>query len=472
VLLPEIPVAAVQPTSHDRVDFDLAWPRILRLARDAAERGAKLIVLPEATVPGYVLETTPVVASQLEGAARDVGLLARRTGATIVYGGAKIVRGRTYNAAICVGPSGDELGFAAKQFLWHFDRRWFDGGETLQPIDTPLGPLGLLVCADGRIPTIAATLVERGARALVMPTAWVTSGRDPHSLENAQADLMAFVRARENGVPFVVANKCGVELGSVAYCGKSAILDARGEVVARASETREEIVFGAIELASPIAPRHDRHAASAPPQSERRRERARIAFTTAREASARGRVSELAGFADCDLVVARDVRSAPMQPPVMTARETGAGTIVRCDADGDVFAFVADDDTMHDPRGLVAARLVGIDLVLWFATAGGDPLWQTRFARTRAAELRAFVIVFDGTPDRAFAVDPDGVVVAGTFGDFRMAAFVYDRARTAATIVAPTTDVMAGLRLAERIRDGKSEGPRPAAVAAGNSPKA
>ncbi len=44
---------------------------------------------------------------------------------------------------------------------------------------------------------------------------------------------MVNVRARENGVPFVAANKAGVELGAVAYCGKSTIVAADGTTRAR-----------------------------------------------------------------------------------------------------------------------------------------------------------------------------------------------------------------------------------------------
>ena len=249
--LPKIPVACVQPGAHNREDFDSVWPHLVSLVDEAGERGARLIVLPEATVPAYVLGTEPVPLEQIARAFADIRVLAQRHAAVIVYGGAKIVTGATFNAAICIGPDGRELGYAAKQFLWHFDRRWFAPGETLAPIETPLGTLGLLVCADGRIPTIASTLVDRGATMLVMPTAWVTSGRDPSALENIQADLFANVRARENGVPFVVSNKCGVERGSVAYCGKSAIIDGAGAFVARGSERDEEIVFGEV---APVVP--------------------------------------------------------------------------------------------------------------------------------------------------------------------------------------------------------------------------
>jgi predicted amidohydrolase len=402
----------------------------------------------------------------------------------IVYGGVKIANGATYNAAICIGPDGVELGHAAKQFLWHFDRRWFAPGGTLEPVETPLGTLGLLVCADGRIPTIAATLVERGAQALVMPTAWVTSGRDPAALENLQADLLANVRARENGVPFLVANKCGVERASVAYCGKSAIVDAGGEFVARGSETREEIVWGEIEI--PPRGRTRAEAATSAPQSPGEaaalRPRLRVAFTAACAAAEVAELAEAAAVADCDLILSGGplpadkafrtaagagvppVPAAALTPAPLLDGSPGSGGGVRIVESAEVgvrFAAVGDGAVL-DPRGLVDLRLHGFDLFVWTAGAGCEPSWRTRFARTRAAELRAFVIVFenDGAAgrERAFAVDPDGAVVAGTFGDFRLASFVYDRARAAATTVAPTTDVLAGLRAAEAIRQREFAG--------------
>ena len=452
--LPKIPVAAVQPGAHNREDFDAKWPDIVALANTAGAHGAKLIVLPEATVPGYVLGTVPVRADQLARAADDVRALALRYDAVVVYGGAKIVDGRVFNAAICVGPDGVELGYAAKQFLWHFDRRWFARGETLEPIETPLGRLGLLVCADGRIPTIAATLVERGAQMLVMPTAWVTSGRDPTALENLQADLMANVRARENGVPFVVANKCGVELQSVAYCGKSAVIDATGEFVARASETKPEIAFGEVELAS-LSRSTSRSSARVPhhmgePHAAEARARARIAFTVASTRTDIEHLATLAAFADCDVLVASgldDDITAALPLAFVASDRSAPGSIAIEEFEGLRYAVV-DDDTVHAPRGLVDLRLDGIDLFVWDAR---DDAWCVRFARTRAAELRAFVLVF--CAGRAFAVDPDGGVVAGTFGELRMSAFVYDRARARATTVAPTTDVVAGLELANAIRE-------------------
>lgn len=437
----QIPVACIQTSAHDRDGFESAWPRVLARVDEAASAGAALIVLPEGTVPGYVLGTRAIPPEVVARATDDLASRARRYGTTVVCGVAKIVDGLTYNAAIAIGPNGRELGFTAKQFLWHFDRRWFAAGRTLDPIATPLGKLGILVCADGRIPSIAATLCDRGADLLVMPTAWVTSGRDPHVLENLQADLMANVRARENGVPFVVANKVGFERASVAYCGKSAIVDASGAFVARGSERDEEIVTGTVAIPSARAARVEceQDLLDGAPVAENRAPRTplRVAFTLATDARETAALAESAADADANVFLS-GARLAPLEPDRVH------------EIDGLRFAIVR-SQTIRHPRGLVAARLGGIDTFVWM-TGESDRDWDLRFARTRAAELRAFVVVFDRANERAYAIDPDGVVVGGTFEGLRLAAFVFDPTRTAATTVAPTTDVLAGLRVAESIR--------------------
>ncbi len=84
-------------------------------------------------------------------------------------------------------------------------------------------------------------------------------------------------------------------------------------------------------------------------------------------------------------------------------------------------------------------------LFIWNAGDALDAAWIAAFARTRAAELRAYVLAFDRSRGRAFAVDPDGTVLCGTFGDFAMSAFAFDRTRTDRWRVATATDVREGL---------------------------
>ncbi|HZO92815.1 MAG TPA: carbon-nitrogen hydrolase family protein [Candidatus Baltobacteraceae bacterium] len=408
------PVALLQTRAHDRSAFGTRWPQLLAQLTAVAESGAKLIVVPEGTVPAYVIGSDPVDSRELETAAESVIRLAAATGATVVYGAARAGKRGLANSAYVVTPDGI-AGFADKCFLWHFDRRWFTAGSALEPVVTPLGTLGVFICADGRIPTIGAALVAKGAEILVVPTAWVTSGRDPHRLENLQADLMIPVRARENGVPLVAANKCGVEARSVAYCGKSQIVAADGSVVALAAEDAECVLRGSVAIGPAVVTR-----APVPPPVQRLDgpplpASLRIALADRLD----DELCALATAADAELVL--DPHRHPSSSDVA----------------------LVDDEAVLDPRALVAPRLEGVRLFVWRASIEAE--WVAPFARTRAAELRAYVVTFDTLRRRAFAVDPDGTIVCGTFDGFELAAFSFDRSRTDAWRVAPATDVREGL---------------------------
>ena len=462
-----IPVACIQTQADDRADFETFWPHAIELAEDAARRGARLIVLPEGTVPAYVLGAQPVDPAQLARAHNDVARVAAAFGATIVYGTARIIDGQTYNSASVIGPDGRELGHAEKQFLWHFDRRWFANGDSLAPIPTPVGTLGVLVCADGRIPTIARTLVERGAEILVMPTAWVTSGRDPAALENIQADLMIKVRARENGVPFLAANKCGVELESVAYCGKSAIVARDGSFVARANQDGAAVVFGEIEVGAPAktyaqalaVDEETRRRLRDPAELLRATQRVRIAFAAGADL---GRFAELARQADADVFISLEDCAGDFEPLALVslAGIGSSGAEIRR-AGSATFGLIG-ETVLENPDGIVAARLAGIDL---FACAmrRASSNAHVALARTRAAELRCYLVVLDREGERGYAVDPDGALVAGTFDRYRLASFGYDRARSGATTVAPHTDVLRGLEVAAHIRSREARKDAPVA---------
>lgn len=414
-------VAAVQLLAHDRADFARAGDRIVDAVAGAAN-GAELVVLPEGTLPAYVLgdsathDDERLVTATLERLCN----LARQTSTVIVAGAAQRQGGALRNAAVTIDRNGSLAGSADKLFLWHFDRRWFEAGSRLTPIDTAAGKLGVLICADGRLPTIARALVDRGAEMLVMPTAWVTSGRNPQALENVQADLLGRVRAYENNVPFVAANKCGSELDVVAYCGKSQIVGADGEIVAIGSERQSETLTGTIEI------------------GERTPKRTVLSDVAPR-----------ATTVDLPLRLAISPHRLPRDidhrlEMLDDAFALAPGESDRLAAlDRVLPAISVNDDTMLDPGGLVAYRRAGYRLAVW--TTAGDSPWTERIARARALELRIYVVVFDGLNDRAYAVDPDGTVVAGTFDGYRVASFALDPRKTIETAVAPGTDVIEGL---------------------------
>jgi predicted amidohydrolase len=417
-------VTALQLRAHDRTAFVHSLDSILDDARRASVN-CDLLVLPEATFPAYVIGRLPVEEAEIRSAVERLRDIAAAAKCVIVAGTVAQANGRLRNGALVIDADGSLVGRTDKLFLWHFDRHWFDAGDRVEPVTTSAGRLGVLICADGRLPTIARTLVDRGAEILVMPTAWVTSGRDPNALENVQADLLARVRAFENRVPFVAANKCGSELGMVAYCGKSQIVDSTGEILAIAGEREPGRVNASIALAGE-RPRRTR--VEHPPAPARCTVPLRLAIS----------YEPLPTDIDERLELLDDAYAIAPNDPARAAALARAVPVAS-----------VDDDVVADPGGLVPYRRAGYGLICW-STGIGEP-WSVRLARARALELRLFLVVFDAALRRAFAVDPDGTIVAGTFDGFRIASFLFDPRKVMETSVAPGTDIAAGLERIEAI---------------------
>lgn len=410
-----IRVAAVQLRAHDRENFARCVDDIAAAAERAAAN-ADLIVLPEGTFPAYVLGDARVDLAAIEGALGRLGEIARRTRCVIVAGAAQRGAHGLRNAGLVFDADGSIAGSSDKIFLWHFDRRWFESGDRIAPIPTAVGKLGVLVCADGRIPTIARALVDRGAEILAMPTAWVTSGRTPQFLENLQADLLARVRARENGVPFVAANKCGVERAMVAYCGRSQIVSCTGETLALATHDAPQTVEATVTVGSghPYRNAACRDVRAAPPATAP----LRVAMSAD---PLPADIAQRLEWLDGDYAIGPD------------------DELVGASAGKALSSARVDDAEVFDPAGLIPYRRAGYACAIWSARA--HPQWVEPFARARAAELRLYVVALDRNAHRALAVDPDGAVIAGTFGDYRLASFSLDPRRTLESTVAPGTDI-------------------------------
>ncbi len=410
----QLRVAALQLQAHDRSDFLERWPSIRLAVERSLAAKPDLLVLPEATIPGYVLGEQPVEAPEIDGAVAELAAMARRFGSAILVGLVRIAGARRYNAALLIDRDGSLAGYADKIFLWHFDRRWFTPGERIEPIDSSLGKIGALVCADGRIPSIAATLVDRGARILAMPTAWVTSGRDPAALENLQADLLAFVRARENRVPFVAANKAGGEAGIARYCGKSTIVAADGSTLARASERAEEAIAATVELG-----------AAEPP--------------------VRARALALPGRASSSAMPTRRRVAVAADPALLTER--ARRFLDAPDSIDD--AWEIDDAALASPLALTEARLHGMRI--FRCESEIERRWCERFARARAAELRCYGIVVHRPSDELFAVDPEGTILTASSAQQPIVAFAIDLDRTENGELAPSSDALAALARVEAL---------------------
>ena len=111
--------------------------------------------------------------------------------------------GTLHNSVLVIAPDGRIAGTHRKiNTLPMGSEAWSTPGELGAPIVVePVGPVGVLVCADAYSPWIAKSLHAQGARLLVSPAAWAPGLHGPNG-EWEQC-------TRDTGLPMLVCNRTG-----------------------------------------------------------------------------------------------------------------------------------------------------------------------------------------------------------------------------------------------------------------------
>lgn len=214
-----------------------------RLAREAAGQGADLLLLPELFLSGYNMG--PAIRDLAEPAdgpsARAAGAIARQAGIALAYGYPERTAEGLYNAAKLLDREGRPVANYRKTHLWgDYERAQFRPGDSLEVFVFGGIRFGMLICFDIELPEAARTLALRGAEALIVLSA--TSAPYP-----AVPRRLVPVRAYENGLFILFANRCGAEFG-LAYAGESCAAAPDGALLARCGEG-EGLAFASLDPA-------------------------------------------------------------------------------------------------------------------------------------------------------------------------------------------------------------------------------
>src|SRR5437879_3172480 len=201
-----IKVAVVQapPVLLDRA---ATVARMLEYMDEVAGAGARLVVFPEAYVPGYpswVWRLKPggdmALAGEIHARLREqavdldrgglapIAERAARLGVTVVCGVHEIdgqFSGTTlFNTVVVIGPDGAVLNRHRKLMPTNPERMvWgFGDGSGLRVVDTPCGRIGTLICWENYMPLARAALYAQGVEIYIAPTydegdRWIASTR-------------------------------------------------------------------------------------------------------------------------------------------------------------------------------------------------------------------------------------------------------------------------------------------------------
>ena len=492
-------IGCVQPRAFDVPEWKEALDRALELADDAVAGGAELVLLPEALFPAYYLGGGEGSAASWRKSDPRTVFSGYAAGKGIYLAAGLVLEdeGALYNGAMLWGPDGRELLRTFKSNLWHFDGRYVLPGSSFPVADTEFGPVGMMVCADGRIPEISRILALKGAKLILDLTNLTSTGRNRDTLSNPQLEYMLPARAAENGVWIAVADKVGLEAETVLNCGGSRLIDPLGNVVASLGSSAEGILVAEADLNGPCPPMPDRtpklysiltadtvstgaYLNQFDPLSAAEDEvfsaLCRFSFSGMEdylEKAARflARALDQGNRLVClppmeeegcsevaeklsGLLAGSDV-VAVLNGPAGEGRDTvvfsANGVIGRFSGDvlepldtpaGRIGAVWGDEG--WNPEPVRCLMLGGSEAVVWYGDGKRLRDISVKVARTRAAENRIFLLYFHGGED-ALAAGPSGAVLAETLdeGDQAVSAMIR-RSESRGKTVVPGTNIVSG----------------------------
>ena len=253
-------IGLIQLTAEDTPAANVrkTIPRI----EEAAAKGAKIIGLQEMFTTKYFcinqdpknfdlaepIETGPSVT--------ELAKAAKRLGVVIV---APLFEARGsevyHNTAAVIDADGTVLGKYRKMHIPQdpgFEEKFYftPGDLGFRTWKTAHGDIGVLICWDQWYPEAARLTALGGAQILFYPTAIGWLPEEKAALGHAQHNAWETVQRGHgvaNGCYVAATNRVGTE-GRTQFWGQSFVSDPYGEIVARASVEREEILLADCDL--------------------------------------------------------------------------------------------------------------------------------------------------------------------------------------------------------------------------------
>jgi len=163
-----------------RPDANVA--RAVQCVEQAAARGCHLVVLPECLDAGWTDPSARTLAQPIPGPHTErLARAARQGGVFVAAGLVERAGAALFNSAVLIDPRGEILLVHRKINELDLAHDLYSIGDRLAVAHTPLGTIGLAICADNFPDSLAIghVLARMGAQILVSPSAWaVEAGHD------------------------------------------------------------------------------------------------------------------------------------------------------------------------------------------------------------------------------------------------------------------------------------------------------
>ncbi len=170
--------------------------------------------------------------------------------------------GLYHNTAVVFDTDGSIAGIYRKMHIpddpAYYEKFYFTPGDIgFEPIQTSIGKLGVQVCWDQWYPEGARLMALKGAEILIYPTAigWESTDTQEEKLRQIGAWItVQRGHAVANGLPIIAVNRVGLEpdpsgqTNGILFWGNSFVAGPQGELLAQASNTKEENLIVDIDM--------------------------------------------------------------------------------------------------------------------------------------------------------------------------------------------------------------------------------
>lgn len=255
----EVTVAATQMACE--WDLDANVTRAIELVREAASRGANIILIQELFetpyFPAEEREDRFALAKPLEGhpTVTKMSALARELGVVLPVSFFERAGNAHFNSLAIVDADGSVMGVYRKSHIpdgpGYEEKYYFTPGNTgFRVWKTRYGNVGAAICWDQWFPECARAMALQDAEIFLYPTA-IGDEPLPHYVDSRrQWQRVMQGHAAANMIPVVASNRIGTEesASKLTFYGSSFITDAMGEKIAEASVDQQEILTATFDL--------------------------------------------------------------------------------------------------------------------------------------------------------------------------------------------------------------------------------
>jgi N-carbamoylputrescine amidase len=253
--------------THATADSRANLNRTLALAERAAKQGAQIICTQELFRSQYFCQSEDYenfqLAETIPGPCTAAfQKLARKHKVVIIASlFEKRAAGVYHNTAAIIDADGALLGIYRKMHIpddpLYYEKFYFTPGDLgFRAWQTRYGKIGVLICWDQWYPEGARLTAMQGAQILFYPTAigWHPAEKKTHGTNQHGAwELIQRSHAVANGCYVAVANRIGLEQpvggDGIEFWGQSFVAGTAGQMLAKASNDREEILVVPVDLA-------------------------------------------------------------------------------------------------------------------------------------------------------------------------------------------------------------------------------